>query len=165
MSEISSLTEVSTHQVQTTDKTVWYTLQHKTHECKACWYASEDTKHSHEFLSRYITKDVYYGDEESNERGNIVFYIHQKELYDRIFEYFDLLKGPSSFVSSLDKPIEFELYTTASLTRWSSLEGTINCYHEWYGHDGWNEGGKIDFKINNLLLFEKFSSYALKFKP
>ena len=86
MIEISSLTEVSTHQFQKTYKTIWYALQHKTHECNACWFASENTKYTHAFLSRFIIKDVYYWDEESNKGGNIVFYIHQKELYDRIFE-------------------------------------------------------------------------------
>ena len=67
MSEISSLTEVSTHEVRTTDTTIWYTLKIKDHECKDCWYASEDTEHTHEFLSRLIIKDVSYADEESNE--------------------------------------------------------------------------------------------------
>ena len=169
MNEIGPLIEVSTHEVQTTDKNVWHTAEEREHKKEAHWYASEeDSKHQDEVLSRLIIRDVSYGDDGSSEGGLIKFTVHEKALYDKIFEYFDLRKNPSSFVSSLDKPIEFELYTTEYVTCWSSTEGTINCHHEWYGPRGWKdltEDGKIYFRIDSLVLFEKFSSYAMKFKP
>lgn len=154
---ISNLMYVSTHKVTTTDNTIWYSSE-KIPKDEAYWYSAEINKHTVEVLSRIIIKDES-GKNKSYEGGRILFSIHNKVLYDRIFEYFDLQKRPSSLVSLLDRPIQFELYTTDRITCWSSSEGSISCFHEWYGQWGCKDPGKIgkiNLKISSKLLFEKF---------
>ena len=159
-----NLTEVSTH--KTTDNTTWYSTE-KIPENEACWYPPEINEHTVEVLNRVIIKDEE-GENKSYKGGSIHFSIHNKILYDRIFEYFDLQRSPSTFVSLLDKPIEFKLCTNERITRWTSSVGSINCWHEWYGPKGWKDPGEIghiEFNITSEILFEKFTAYATKFKP
>ena len=162
MNETEPLIEVSTHEVRTTDQTIWY--------------SSEEKENKDEVLRRLIVWDDSFdywenestGSDESYEGGIIEFYIHQKELYDRIFEHFNLHSNPCSFIASMDKPIEFQLYTKKYVTKWTSPEGTISCYHRWFSNKRLKYpgvDGSIDFNINSKFLFKKFRSYALKFKP
>ena len=93
MNETEPLIEVSTHEVRTTDQTIWY--------------SSEDKENKDEVLRRLIVWDDSFdfwenestGSDESYEGGILKFYIHQKELYDRIFEYFNLHSNLCSFIA------------------------------------------------------------------
>lgn len=101
--------------------------------------------------------------------GSIEFNVHEKLLYDRLYEYLKL-KDPRSLTEY--SPFEFKLSKTKYLTEWLSLEGMISCYHRWFSRkkfynddttsDGW---GRIEFKIDNRKIFEKITSYAGNFKP
>ena len=101
--------------------------------------------------------------------GSIEFNVHEKLLYDRLYEYLKL-NDPRSLTEY--SPFEFKLSKTKYLTEWLSLEGMISCYHRWFSRkkfynddttsDGW---GRIEFKIDNRKIFEKITSYAGNFKP
>lgn len=104
--------------------------------------------------------------------GSIEFNVHEKPLFDRLFEYFKL--NDPRFLAELI-PFECKLSKTNYLTEWISSEGMISCYHRWFAskkvHNdgsivtacgGW---GRIEFKIDNKKIFESVTSYAGKFKP
>ena len=84
-----------------------------------------------------------------------------KKLYDRILDYFNLKKKNKYNTSSeFDISTDFELSTKMYTTEWSPPEGTITYYYRWY-----SRSGRIEFETMGRNLFEKFASYAIKFKP
>ena len=157
-----NLIEVSTHKIRTTDETTWY--------------SSEEKEHKDEVLNRLIIWDDCFdywendstGSDEEYEGGTIEFSVYNKAVYDKIFEYFNLHSDPTSFTSALDVPIQFNLSTRKYITKWTCTMGTISCYHRWFSNIRLKDAGtngRIAFEINDKKLFEKFRSFAVKFKP
>ena len=153
MNETKPLIKESSHSVKTRDNTTWYT--------------SEEKGQKNEVLSRLIIWDDTSEENESiswedEPEGYIAFYIYERLLYGRIFEYFNLQKEPSF----MDKSIETRLFKKSDVTDWLFPNGTIRCYHRWFGNKkDPGKSGKISFTIDEKGLFEKFKAYALKFEP
>lgn len=145
--EVSKFEDTTRDDLDLTRKTSWYPTEHK-HE-------------GDELLRRVMYWNDAMGD------GEIEFYTHDKTIYDRIYEYFNLRrKPPTSFSSELEF---LQLDENENETKWKFEEGTVKCYHEWCAHteenssiDGW---GEIEFKTNDKDLFIKFASYVVKFIP
>ena len=94
--------------------------------------------------------------------GSIDFRVYKKAVYNSLIEYLKPGRKPPAFTGWL--PLEFELVTKKYETEWIWPEGKIiSCHHRWYTYG--DEEGRIEFKINNKNLFEKFIVYVVKFKP
>ena len=119
------------------------------------WFESEKKKYEGEVMVRQmIWNDITM-------RGYINFRVCKKQLHDILIEYFKLGKKPPAFTGWL--PLEFELIAKEYETEWIWPEGKIiSCHHKWCTLI--NEG-RIEFRINDKNLFEKFILYVVKFKP
>lgn len=120
---------------------------------RIAWYRQE--KPDNEVMSRMILW------EDDTSEGCIEYNCCEKRLYDRIIDYFKIKKKKNSNVSSeFDISAEFELSTKMYTTEWNPPEGTIKYSYRWY-----TRSGRIEFEIVGKNLFEKFTAYAMKFKP
>ena len=122
---------------------------------RIAWYRQEKPDIKNEVMSRMILW------EDDTSEGCVEYYCCEKRLYDRIIDYFAIKKKKNSNASSeFDISTEFELSTKMYTTEWSPPEGTITYSYRWY-----TRSGRIEFQIIGRNLFEKFSAYAMKFKP
>ena len=120
------------------------------------WFATDEKKEEEDEV---MFRQLFWDDFSSS--GNIDFRVYEKQLYNSLFEYLKLGKKPPAFTGWL--PLEFELVTKKYETEWIWPEGKIiTCHHRWYTY---GDEGRIEFKINNKKLFEKFVAYVVKFKP
>ena len=117
------------------------------------WFESEEKKKDDEVMWRQMIWSDF------SKWGYINFRVCKKQLYNNLFEYLKLGKKPPAFTGWL--PLEFELGTKKDFTEWIWPEGKIICYHKWCIYA---EEGRIEFRINNMNLFEKFIVYVVKFK-
>lgn len=170
----TKLLKTTTSQIRTNHITKWYTSDEKKDDddqilCRVILW--DDCIPIYNYCDNYYEESSDEEDETSMQGGLITFYIYDRTLYDRIFKYFNLHENfPSSFMKSLDEPLEFKLSEKRSyVTEWTSQQGTIKSYHRWYCRKRLKEpgtSGKIEITIDdNKKLFDKFVAYVLKFIP
>lgn len=119
------------------------------------WFESEEKKEEKDEL---MSRQMIWND--FSKWGHINFRVYTNELYNNLFEYLKLGKNPPAFTGWL--PLEFELVTKMDFTEWIWPEGKLICHHKW---NTICKEGRIEFRINNQKLFEKFVAYVVKFKP
>ena len=139
--------------------------QVKTRE-ETTWYLSEEKKDK-EVMSRVITWDDF-DDFDANELGGSVkYWIHDKRLYNKILDYFNLERKKEYYVYlvlSSSEPIEFK--RRAEEESKSFTDEPVHCYYRLYRATNYREAlGFIEFSINCKNMFEKFVSFVMKFKP
>ena len=91
------------------------------------WYPNYHKEDGNERLRRVMTwhEETIYGEVE--------FYMYNKKIYDRIFEYFGLgKKRPPSLLSSFEF---LEHREKKFVTEWEFEEGAVKCYHRWWGNN------------------------------
>ena len=65
--------------------------------------------------------------------GEVEFCMYNKKIYDRIYEYFGLGNKRPPFLLSC---FEFlELREMKFVPEWEFEEGTVKCYHRWWGNN------------------------------
>ena len=138
--------------------------QIKTRE-ESDWYLSEEK--DKEVMSRVITWDDF-DDFDANELGgNIRYWIYNKQLYNKILDYFNLDKKKQYYVYLMltsSEPVEFKLRTEKEGE--SFVDEPVHCYYRWYRTANYRKAvGIIEFSIGCKNMFEKFISFVMKFKP
>ena len=138
--------------------------QIKTRE-ESDWYLSEEK--DKEVMSRVITWDDF-DDFDANELGgNIRYWIYNKQLYNKILDYFNLDKKKQYYVYLMltsSEPVEFKRCTEKDSE--SFMNGPVHCYYRWYRASNYREAlGIIEFSIGCKNMFEKFVAFVMKLKP